>query len=289
MNPILQAADIAWCHGEAMAALLAARNEEGPAQQAAEEEGYDRELCSYARTHIGCSVLTQRSTPEEISNLPADGEVRKRLASRIPAPDMIISAYPFCSTGQQWDDMIYRTFGKRVPIFNISMPWIWGNKPSAKYMSGPGVPRVGRLHGEAAARVRGFHRGGHRQAVRSRPPPRGDDVHQEGRRAAPRGDAPLQDQAVAGELLRVDQQHRSGELPPGRPAHRRLLCQEEGGDPGAGRQRHRRGSRGAVSPLLGRHHELEQDRLARRQVRQLRRLRGCPVGTPTSGSGTSRR
>jgi benzoyl-CoA reductase subunit B len=137
LNPILQAADIAWCHGEAMSALLAARNEEGPAQDVAEEAGYDRELCSYARTHIGCSVMTQRSTPEGITALPADSQERKGLAARIPVPDMIISAYPFCSTGQQWDDIIYRTFGKRVPIFNISLPWIWGNKPSAKYMSGP--------------------------------------------------------------------------------------------------------------------------------------------------------
>jgi benzoyl-CoA reductase subunit B len=138
INPILQAADIAWCHGEAMSALLAARNEEGPAQQAAEEVGYDRELCSYARTHIGCGVLTQKSSsPESISDLPMDPEARRGLAARVPAPDMIISAYPFCSTGQQWDDMLYRQFGKRVPIFNISLPWIWGNKPSAKYMSGP--------------------------------------------------------------------------------------------------------------------------------------------------------
>lgn len=138
INPILQAADIAWCHGEAMSALLAARNEEGPAQQAAEEVGYDRELCSYARTHIGCGVLTQKSSsPELISDLPMDPETRRGLAARVPAPDMIISAYPFCSTGQQWDDMLFRQFGKRVPIFNISLPWIWGNKPSAKYMSGP--------------------------------------------------------------------------------------------------------------------------------------------------------
>ena len=137
INPILQAAGVAWCHGEAMSALLAARKEEGPAQQAAEEWGYDRELCSYARTHIGCGVLTQRSTPDTVNDLPKDSEVRKGLASRVPAPDMIISAYPFCSTGQQWDDMLYRQFGKRVPIFNISLPWIWGNKPSAKYMSGP--------------------------------------------------------------------------------------------------------------------------------------------------------
>lgn len=137
INPILQAAGLAWCHGEAMSALLAARNEEGPAQVAAEQAGYDRELCSYARTHIGCGVLTQRSTPEGITALPADSQERKGLAARVPIPDMIISAYPFCSTGQQWDDIIYRNFGKKVPIFNISLPWIWGNKPSAKYMSGP--------------------------------------------------------------------------------------------------------------------------------------------------------
>ncbi|HEX4107522.1 MAG TPA: 2-hydroxyacyl-CoA dehydratase family protein [Solirubrobacteraceae bacterium] len=130
LNPILQAADIAWCHGEAMSALLAARNEEGPAQDAAEAAGYDRELCSYARTHIGCGILTQRDQgPDDV--MPTD------LGHRVPAPDMIISAYPFCSTGQQWDDMIYRTFGKHVPIFNISMPWVWGNKKSARYMRGP--------------------------------------------------------------------------------------------------------------------------------------------------------
>ncbi len=138
INPILQAAGLAWCHGEAASALLAARNEEGPAQKAAEEAGYDRELCSYARTHIGCGVLSQRST-EEAKNLmlPQDQDARRGLAARIPLPDMIISAYPFCSTGQQWDEVLYRTFGKKVPIFNISLPWIWGNKPSAKYMAGP--------------------------------------------------------------------------------------------------------------------------------------------------------
>ena len=80
INPILEAADIAWCHGEAAAALLAARKEEGPAQAAAEAAGYDRELCSYARTHLGCSILTQRSEPEGLDALPADSAERKRLA-----------------------------------------------------------------------------------------------------------------------------------------------------------------------------------------------------------------
>jgi len=139
MNPFLQAADIAWCHGEAMSALLAARNQEGPAQAVAEAAGYDRELCSYARTHIGCGVLTQQqhNPDDDLAPLPGDPGPGANLAERVPAPDMIISAYPFCSTGQQWDDMLYRTFGKRVPIFNISMPWIWGNRSTAKYMQGP--------------------------------------------------------------------------------------------------------------------------------------------------------
>ena len=75
MNPILQAADIAWCHGEAMSALLAARNEEGPAQAAAEAHGYDRELCSYARTHIGCGDPDPAAANPDDDLAPLLGEV----------------------------------------------------------------------------------------------------------------------------------------------------------------------------------------------------------------------
>ncbi|MCK9284193.1 MAG: 2-hydroxyacyl-CoA dehydratase family protein [Rhodocyclaceae bacterium] len=134
INPILQAADIAWCHGEAAAALMAARKESAVPQAHMETLGYDRELCSYARTHIGCGILNQSSTVEAQTLLDVDG---RTLGSKIPPPDMIISAYPFCSTGQQWDNEVYRTYGKKVPIFNMSLSWTWGNKPSAKYMSGP--------------------------------------------------------------------------------------------------------------------------------------------------------
>ena len=56
INPFLQAADICWVHGEAYSAMLAARHQEGPAQQAAEDRGYMKELCSYARTHLGCVI-----------------------------------------------------------------------------------------------------------------------------------------------------------------------------------------------------------------------------------------
>ena len=72
INPILEAADIAWCHGEAAAALLAARKEEGPAQQAAEEAGYDREallLCAHASGLLDHDAA--QSQPEGLESLPS--------------------------------------------------------------------------------------------------------------------------------------------------------------------------------------------------------------------------
>jgi benzoyl-CoA reductase subunit B len=135
INPFLQAADICWVHGEAYSAMLAARHQEGPAQKAAEERGYQRELCSYARTHLGCAVTNLRNPVPPDSpfvNMAQD----KYLSSRLPAPDMIISAYAYCSTGQQWDEMTSRLFGKKIPIFNVSLPWIWAAKPDAGYLRG---------------------------------------------------------------------------------------------------------------------------------------------------------
>lgn len=136
INPLMQAADVAWVHGEAWSALLAARNGEESAQNAAEQRGYLKELCSYARTHIGCGVLAQNRGVEASGSSFADALGANQLAERVPAPDMFISAYPYCSTGQQWDEMLYRLFGKKIPIFNISVPWIWGNKKDAGYLSG---------------------------------------------------------------------------------------------------------------------------------------------------------
>ena len=135
INPFLEAADICWVHGEAYSAMLAARHQEGPAQAAAEARGYMKELCSYARTHLGCAVSNQRNrndTDTGVSNAPDDND----LASKLPAPDMIISAYAYCSTGQQWDEMTSRLFGKKIPIFNVSIPWIWGAKKDSGYLRG---------------------------------------------------------------------------------------------------------------------------------------------------------
>jgi benzoyl-CoA reductase subunit B len=135
INPFLQAADICWVHGEAYSALLAARHQEVAAQKAAEERGYQRELCSYARTHLGCAITNLRNPVPPDAPFVSMAE-DKYLSSRLPPPDMIISAYAYCSTGQQWDEMTSRVFGKKVPIFNVSLPWIWAQKPDAGYLKG---------------------------------------------------------------------------------------------------------------------------------------------------------
>jgi len=136
VNPFFQAAGLVWCHGEAFSARLAAQRLEQPAQLAAQEYGYVGELCSYARTHLGCAVLTQNAAAHGngsgVVGLPEQAE----LASKLPAPDFFVNAYAGCSTGQQWDDISYRVFGKEVPIFNVSLPFLWGNKPDAGYLVG---------------------------------------------------------------------------------------------------------------------------------------------------------
>jgi len=135
INPFLEAADIVWVHGEAYSAMLAARHQEGPAQAAAEERGYLRELCSYARTHLGCAVNNQRhrnGSDSAFADVPADEDI----SAKLPPPDMIISAYAYCSTGQQWDEMTSRLFGKKIPIFNVSIPWIWASGKDAGYCRG---------------------------------------------------------------------------------------------------------------------------------------------------------
>ncbi|MFJ8812925.1 2-hydroxyacyl-CoA dehydratase subunit D [Amycolatopsis thermoflava] len=135
LNPFFQAAGLAWCHGEAFSARLAAQHLEQPAQLAAQEHGFVSELCSYARTHLGCAVLTKNSGHgggTGVVGLPAQAE----LASRLPTPDFFVNAYAGCSTGQQWDDISFRVFGKDVPIFNVSLPFLWGNKPGDGYMVG---------------------------------------------------------------------------------------------------------------------------------------------------------
>jgi len=135
LNPFFQAAGLAWCHGEAFAARLAAQQLEGPAQLAGAEYGYNAELCSYSRTHLGCSVLTMQGSEGDQTGVVGQ-QNQQELAARLPAPDFFINNYAGCSTGQQWDGISYRVFGKQLPIFNISHPFLWGNQPDAGYLTG---------------------------------------------------------------------------------------------------------------------------------------------------------
>jgi benzoyl-CoA reductase subunit B len=147
VNPIFQAAGLAWCHGEAFSARLAAQHLEVPAQLAGEEYGYVGELCSYARTHLGCAVLSQKRNSgaqqaewEGTASGNGTGVIglpeQQELASRLPTPDLFVNAYAGCSTGQQWDDISFRVFGKEVPVFNVSMPYMWSNRPGEGYLVG---------------------------------------------------------------------------------------------------------------------------------------------------------
>ena len=142
MNPIFQAAGLEWCHGEAFAARLAAQHLEEPAQAAGAEYGYIGELCSYARTHLGCAVLTQRTVNDRASGVVGMMD-QQELAAKLPSPDFFINGYAGCSTGQQWDAMTYRIFDRKLPIFNVSLPMLWGNKPDAGYMRGEEWDEVG--------------------------------------------------------------------------------------------------------------------------------------------------
>jgi benzoyl-CoA reductase/2-hydroxyglutaryl-CoA dehydratase subunit BcrC/BadD/HgdB len=143
LNPIFQAAGLEWCHGEAYSARLAAMHLEGPAQQAGEEYGYINELCSYARTHLGCAVLTQRGVSEKSSGVVGMVD-QQELAAKLPAPDFFVNAYAGCSTGQQWDAVTFRVFGKEFPIFNVSLPMLWGNRKDSGYLRGTEFDRTSR-------------------------------------------------------------------------------------------------------------------------------------------------
>jgi benzoyl-CoA reductase subunit B len=132
--PFFQTMDLAWVHGEAWSAYLAAKHGELPAQKAGEDRGYVRELCSYARTHIGSALLDLHGAADRAAADPTDA--RALTMSKLPLPDMLVNAYPYCSSGQQWDEQIYRLYGKKIPIYNLSINLLWGGKKDAGYLRG---------------------------------------------------------------------------------------------------------------------------------------------------------
>ena len=123
---------------------------EGPAQLAGQEYGYIGELCSYARTHLGCAVLAKKRSAGSGNSTGVVGlPEQEELAAKLPTPDLFVNAYAGCSTGQQWDEISFRVFGKDVPIFNVSMPFLFSNRPGEGQRAGAS-PRSQRLLREYA-------------------------------------------------------------------------------------------------------------------------------------------
>ena len=128
IGPFMAAQDMAWIHGEGYGARVAARHEEGQPQLYAERRGYNREICSYARTQLGCVMFAERGVPIDMCPGP--------IAADIPVPDAIVTCYPGCSSGPQWDWAIERMFGnKKIPWFNVVIPYHMGRNGST-YMKG---------------------------------------------------------------------------------------------------------------------------------------------------------
>jgi len=123
----MAAQDMAWIHGEGYGARVAARHEEKEPQLFAEQRGYNRELCSYARTQLGCVMFAEMGVPPDMTVGP--------IASDIPLPDAVVTCYPGCSSGPQWDWAVERMSGKKIPWFNVVIPYHYGRNGSG-YMRG---------------------------------------------------------------------------------------------------------------------------------------------------------
>jgi benzoyl-CoA reductase subunit B len=272
LNPIFQAAGLAWCHGEAFAARLAAQRLEGPAQLAGAEYGYNAELCSYARTHLGCSVLTLQSTEGEHSGVVGINDSQE-LAARLPSPDFFVNNYAGCSTGQQWDGISFRVFGKQLPIFNISHPFLWGNKPDAGYLRGEEWESASRYVAGQLRELISFL-----EAQTGRP--FDYDALSEAMTYIKR----------AAELRREDLDLCQAKPAPAtfwdwiacvapinflprRPGPGRLLRRRQGRDQRPPGGRRLRGAGREVPAVLRRHHELEQARVLVQEIRRARRRR----------------
>ena len=149
---------------------------------------------------------------------PRPGCARREAAQA----DFFVNNYAGCSTGQQWDEISYGSSASSCPIFNISHPFLWGNKPDAGYLVGEEWDNASRYVADQLRELITWLE--ERPAGRSTGTrwPR-HDLHQARRRAAPGGPRPVQGQAGTGDVLGLDLLHRADQLPAGRPGAGRLL------------------------------------------------------------------
>ncbi len=104
---ILVAMGIASVYPENYGALCGARKVATSLCQVAEAHGYSRDLCSYARSHIG-SVLNRREAP----------------LGGLPKPDLLVACNNICGTAVKWYQALAQHYN--VPLFILDTPFIHG-------------------------------------------------------------------------------------------------------------------------------------------------------------------
>lgn len=106
---ILRALGVVCVYPENYAALVAARKQGAALCQVAEDSGYSRDLCSYARIHLG-SVL-------EPGRAPLGG---------LPRPDLLVACNNICGTVVKWYQELSRLL--EVPLFVLDTPFLYGDE-----------------------------------------------------------------------------------------------------------------------------------------------------------------
>ena len=107
---ILNAANVIPIYPENHAALCSARHESNELAQVAEERGFSRDLCGYARTDFG-SLYT--------GNSPIGG---------LPKPDFLLCCNNICGTVTKWYQQLQRDLD--VPLIYIDTPFVHDEKPT---------------------------------------------------------------------------------------------------------------------------------------------------------------
>jgi benzoyl-CoA reductase/2-hydroxyglutaryl-CoA dehydratase subunit BcrC/BadD/HgdB len=102
---VLHALDFRVIYPENHAALCASRKMSLDLCQAAEDEGYSKDLCSYVRTDLG-SITTGR-TP----------------VSFVPRPDLLLCCTNICQTVRYWYEVLAARF--KVPLVVIDTPFLY--------------------------------------------------------------------------------------------------------------------------------------------------------------------
>ncbi len=102
---VLQALGYVLIYPENHAALCGARKMGAELCQAAEDEGYSKDLCSYVRTDLGS--ITTGKTP----------------VGKLPPPDLLLCCTNICQTVKYWYEVLADHFG--VPLVVIDTPFLY--------------------------------------------------------------------------------------------------------------------------------------------------------------------